>query len=140
MKECTSVPMACVSSWLFKTKMSFFGQELNLPWWFGVACLTYSLSGIFMLYYVPKWLGKSRFPYYSFAYFLIFLQGEFACISFNFTVLRRLGSLDYSLRTEYSEYCTPIPLLHSLGIVTIYLFCFIVFPTSTNIHINTHQP
>lgn len=64
-----------VSTWIFKTKTSFHGQELNLPWWFGLACLSYSFSGVIMLLYIPKWLGKSQFPYYSFAYFLIFLQG-----------------------------------------------------------------
>ena len=78
-ESCLSSPEAalhCGAAWLFKTKMSFYGQELHLPWWFGVGCITYSFSGVVMLLYVPSWLSKSRFPYFSFAYFLIFLQGQ----------------------------------------------------------------
>jgi hypothetical protein len=114
MKGCTSsTPVTCISSWLFKTQMSFFEQELHLPWWFGMGCLTYSFSGIFMLYYAPKWLGKSQFPWYSFAYFLIFLQGEFIfCTCIVSSLAPSTGHVVYPETIDcYLEYSVQVLLL-----------------------------
>jgi hypothetical protein len=66
--------------WFFKTKMSFHGMDLNLPWWFGVSSWHYAIYGIVMLVVEPPWAKKSIFPYRTIAYFMIFLQGEFADI------------------------------------------------------------
>lgn len=60
--------------WLFQTQMSFYEQNLELPWWFGACCWGYSVAGITMLWTQPHWTSKSRFPYQSFAFFLILLQ------------------------------------------------------------------
>lgn len=64
--------------WFFKTKMSFYGMDLNLPWWFGVSSWHYAIYGIVMLLVEPPWAKKSLFPYRAIAFFMIFLQGEFA--------------------------------------------------------------
>lgn len=65
----------CVLSWLLRARMSFYEIPLDLPWWFGFFCFSYSLAGAVMLWVEPTWVDKSSYPYRSFAYFLIFLQG-----------------------------------------------------------------
>jgi hypothetical protein len=62
--------------WFFKTRMSFFGMDLALPWWFGVSSWHYAIYGIVMLLVEPPWAKKSRFPYRATAFAMIFLQGE----------------------------------------------------------------
>lgn len=63
-----------LQSWLFKSRMSFYGMDLDLPLYFGVLCWSYALAGIFMFWTEPKWSHNSKFPFRSFALFLIFIQ------------------------------------------------------------------
>jgi len=59
---------------------------LHLPWFFGALCLSFTLGGIMKLYWTPTWTklgggcvnGKYQrhwFPYKTFAWLLILLQG-----------------------------------------------------------------
>lgn len=59
---------------------------LILPWFFGALCLSFTLGGIMKLYWTPMWTkrggdlvnGKHQrhwFPYHTFAWILILLQG-----------------------------------------------------------------
>lgn len=59
---------------------------LHLPWFFGALCLSFSLGGIMKLYWTPTWTKQGGgcvngnyqrhwFPYRTFAWILILLQG-----------------------------------------------------------------
>jgi len=61
-------------SWLLKTRMSFHQVDLELPLYFGIFCWNYAFAGLCMFWTEPKWSRDSRFPFRSFALFLIFLQ------------------------------------------------------------------
>jgi hypothetical protein len=63
---------------------------LQLPWYFGALCFSFSLGGIFMLLWTPKWImngggGNRRhwFPLRSFGWALILLQVSIHCLSIN---------------------------------------------------------
>lgn len=62
--------------WLFMTRMSFYGVDLDLPWWFGLSSWHYAIYGVVMLLLEPKWAKESRFPYRTIAVLMIVLQGE----------------------------------------------------------------
>jgi len=59
---------------------------LQLPWFFGALCFSFTLGGIMKLYWTPRWTRhgggcvngtyqRHRFPYHTFAWVLILLQG-----------------------------------------------------------------
>ncbi|KAL7477970.1 hypothetical protein ACHAW6_003755 [Cyclotella cf. meneghiniana] len=50
---------------------------LELPWYFGALCFSFSLGGIMALHWTPKWAKRPRhwFPYNAFCWTLILLQG-----------------------------------------------------------------
>lgn len=67
--------------WLLQTRMSFYGTDLKLRfWWYGICCWSYVFAGIVMIYtepvYLPTW-----FPYRLFAYFLIFIQSPLSFLA-----------------------------------------------------------
>ena len=62
--------------WLFKTRMTFYGMDLELPWWFGLSSWHYAIYGAVLLLVEPQWVRKSFFPYRVFALQMILLQGE----------------------------------------------------------------
>ena len=67
----------CTKQWLLKSSTSFYGYDnFSLPWYFGLFCFNFSIGGIVMLMLKPKWVEESMFPYETFAYLLIFIQGE----------------------------------------------------------------
>lgn len=61
-------------SWLLKTRMSFHEVELELPLYFGIFCWNFAFAGLCMFWTEPKWSKSSRFPFRSFALFLILIQ------------------------------------------------------------------
>mmetsp|Transcript_29861 Transcript_29861/g.68511 ORF Transcript_29861/g.68511 Transcript_29861/m.68511 type:complete len:262 (-) Transcript_29861:317-1102(-) len=67
----------CISGWLLKSTTEFYNHPgLNLPIWFGVNCFSYSFGGIMIFFVLPdKFWQRTRFPYRTFAYLLIFVQG-----------------------------------------------------------------
>lgn len=62
------------TSWLLKTRSSFHQVELQLPLYFGICCWNYAFAGLCMFWTEPKWSHCSRFPFRSFALFLILVQ------------------------------------------------------------------
>lgn len=61
-------------SWLLKTRMSFHEVELDLPLYFGIFCWNFAFAGLCMFWTEPKWSKSSRFPFRSFALFLMLIQ------------------------------------------------------------------
>jgi hypothetical protein len=68
---------SCLSKWLFRSTTEFYDQDVNLPWYFGALCLSYTIGGLGMFIVKPKWTRRSNYPYVSFALFLAFVQGSF---------------------------------------------------------------
>ena len=102
----SSAAFSAFSSWLFKTQMSFYNHDLNLPWWFGLCCWNYALGGMALLWMEPKWISTSNFPYRIIALSLIFIQAPLSFMA------------DY-LHMEHDSYwhaidrCLAFPLLLS---------------------------
>lgn len=73
--QCADSVIACTRSWLLKTKTSFFGYEnWSLPWYFGLLCFSYTLSGIVLLL-TKRPNRQDLFPRNLYALLLIFIQG-----------------------------------------------------------------
>mmetsp|Transcript_699 Transcript_699/g.1010 ORF Transcript_699/g.1010 Transcript_699/m.1010 type:complete len:297 (-) Transcript_699:710-1600(-) len=70
----------CFSGWLLKTTTNFYeSDDLVLSsWWFGALCWSFTVGGLVMLATKPRWTEDSRFPYLTFAFLLIFVQGPLA--------------------------------------------------------------
>ena len=80
--ENTAPHWECVQSWMFKSTTSFYNhkemeERLAGHPWFGLLCWTFSVGGLIMLLVPPKCVrdGRVNFPYYSFALYLLFIQG-----------------------------------------------------------------
>mmetsp|Transcript_25723 Transcript_25723/g.29390 ORF Transcript_25723/g.29390 Transcript_25723/m.29390 type:complete len:201 (-) Transcript_25723:104-706(-) len=56
--------------WLLRSKTSFYGIELNLPWWFGLSSWNYLIVSFVLILVNSKWTENSRFPYRLFAFHL----------------------------------------------------------------------
>ncbi len=71
----------CTRDWIFKSTTEFYGWDdrLQQSVLFGLLCWSYTMAGIVMLIIQPSWTAKSSFPYRTFAYTLIFLQGWSSC-------------------------------------------------------------
>jgi hypothetical protein len=69
----------CLHRWFFGSTTAFYDMhdDLQLPWWFGALCFSFSFAGCMMLATEPKWSVDNllSFPYRTFAYILIFIQG-----------------------------------------------------------------
>eukprot|EP00804_Cyclotella_cryptica_P010230 CCRYP_016707-RA/>CCRYP_016707-RA protein AED:0.28 eAED:0.28 QI:106/0.5/0.66/1/0.5/0.33/3/219/400 len=65
---------------------------LQLPWYFGALCFSFSLGGVMALYWTPKWASRQThwFPYRAFCWTLILLQGPCSFLA------------DYVYMTHYS--------------------------------------
>lgn len=68
-------------SWLIKSRMAFHGVDLELPFYFGLFCWAYSMAGICMFWTEPNWSRHSKFPFRSFALFLIFIQAPLSFLA-----------------------------------------------------------
>lgn len=66
----------CVYNWHFKTSTNFLNADLQLNLLFGALCWSFTFGGLSMLFLKPKWAHRSNFPYMTYAYTLIFIQGE----------------------------------------------------------------
>lgn len=65
----------CLSGWILKSHTNFLdSKELHLPWHFGLLCWSFLLGGLVMLLTEPEWTRRSRFPYRTVAYALIWVQ------------------------------------------------------------------
>ena len=81
------------TDWLFKTRMSFYDHDLQLPWWFGAACWNFAIAGLIMLWTTaPRWMDSSSsssssarnniaFPYKTMALLLIFVQSPLSFLA-----------------------------------------------------------
>jgi len=68
--------------WLLKTRMSFYGHDLALPWWFGGGCWNFALGGLIMMWTTePQWMAKTRFPWKTVACLLIFVQSPLSFLA-----------------------------------------------------------
>ena len=67
--------IVCVRDWFLKSTTEFHGWDLKLNYMFGALCWSYSLAGFCMLILQPSWTEKCKFPYKTFAYMLLFVQG-----------------------------------------------------------------
>ena len=95
-----SINTAALLQWLFKTRMSFYNDDLLvLPWWFGLCCWNFAIAGVFMLWTEPQWIhqpittctvvvpGMSTaaipiiFPYKIMAYLLICVQAPLSFLA-----------------------------------------------------------
>ena len=62
-------------AWLLKTRMSFYQYDLQLRWWFGLACWNYAIAGLVTLWVEPRQHElRMKFPYEKFAWLLICVQ------------------------------------------------------------------
>lgn len=74
-------------TWLLRTRMSFYGHDLQLPWWFGLNCWNFAWAGLVMLWTEPHWVSQPqlwfdcRFPYRSLAVLLIFVQAPLSFLA-----------------------------------------------------------
>merc|ERR1712183_438914 len=80
--------LTCLKTWAFLTKSPFYDHpNFKLPFYFGVLCFNYSLAGLFMIYIQkPKFMNNKTcysrfFPYYAYAYLLMFLQGPLSFLA-----------------------------------------------------------
>lgn len=78
----------CVKKWAFLTKSPFYNHpNFELPFYFGLLCFNYSLAGLFMIYIQkPKFMNNKTcysrfFPYHTYAYLLMFLQGPLSFLA-----------------------------------------------------------
>jgi len=66
----------CYYDTFTNTKTNFYmSNDLNLPWWFGLLCFSYSFAGLVLILQQPTWAKFTVFPYYYFAYGLLIFQG-----------------------------------------------------------------
>merc|ERR1719469_597279 len=66
----------CYGTFFNKTKTNFYeSNDLNLPWWFGLLCFSYSFGGLNLLLRPPPWAKSTSFPYHLFSYGLLLFQG-----------------------------------------------------------------
>lgn len=67
---------SCISQWLLRRTTEFNNDKsVNLPWYFGALCLSYTIGGVGMIIVKPKWTKRSNYPYVLFALFLTLVQG-----------------------------------------------------------------
>lgn len=102
--------LTCFKNWALLTKSPFYEHpHFQLPWYFGVMCFNYSLAGIFMIYIQkPKFMENKAcssrfFPYYTYAYLLVFLQGPLS-------YLADYQNMDKSSLFHAVDRCLAIPL------------------------------
>mmetsp|Transcript_10807 Transcript_10807/g.16074 ORF Transcript_10807/g.16074 Transcript_10807/m.16074 type:complete len:245 (-) Transcript_10807:109-843(-) len=111
-----------LTEWIFKKHTAFVyieneteGPKLDLPWWFGLFCWTYTLGGAVMISHPPpKWTYRSNFDYRTYALLLLFVQGPFSFMAdyVNMTnesiwhVLDRLLASPMSILTLAKLVCT----------------------------------
>mmetsp|Transcript_17187 Transcript_17187/g.32532 ORF Transcript_17187/g.32532 Transcript_17187/m.32532 type:complete len:235 (-) Transcript_17187:70-774(-) len=69
----------CLYNWHFKTSTNFLNADLQLNLLFGALCWSFTFGGLSMLVLKPKWAHLSNFPYMTYAYTLIFIQGPLSC-------------------------------------------------------------
>jgi hypothetical protein len=66
---------------MWKTTTNFHNHEemesrLNEHPWFGLLCWTFSVGGFILMLLPPRETWRISYPHYSFASYLIFIQGE----------------------------------------------------------------
>ncbi len=77
----TSPHSECVLGWVWKSTTNFHNHEemknrLNEHPWFGLLCWTFTAGGLILLLLPPRVTSRISYPRYSFASYLIFIQGE----------------------------------------------------------------
>lgn len=66
----------CYETFFTKRTTNFYmSNDLNLPWWFGLLCFSYSFGGLNLILQQPKWAKNTPFPYHFFSYGLLIFQG-----------------------------------------------------------------
>jgi len=53
-----SSPLQAFQDWFFKTRMSFYGHDLQLPWWMGLLCWSFTAAGLIMVWTEPSWVSR----------------------------------------------------------------------------------
>jgi hypothetical protein len=74
--------LALVYEWFWRTRMSFYNldDDLQLPWFFGLACWNYAIAGCVMFWVQPQWT-TCRFPYQLFALAMIAIQSPLSYLA-----------------------------------------------------------
>lgn len=73
--DCAESVIACAQTWLLKSKTAFYqSKDWKLPWYFGLLCCSYAISGLVVFITKRPKGGVERFPRYFYAMFLILIQ------------------------------------------------------------------